>query len=279
MHRINPLKALCWLLIPFVFTALACDRNDTVWDGEIVTTVDHSFVSSEFAAIGNLIDFQARSDSTLLGEFPSSSGFYCPGATVTITNTGTASATVQIDFGAGRNCLDGRNRAGKLVAEFNGLWKNPGSTVVTTPDGYSVEGYAFFFIHTTTINPNDAQGRVNWTTVVSDAELINPADGSTINWEGTRTTTWVEGAGTFGLDDNVYEITGSATGVARSLRSFTAATTSPLRVELTCPTPVSGTYTISPDSLQTRTIDYGVGACDNVAVLRINEFETQINLR
>lgn len=279
MYKVNPLKALSFAAAFLGLIFFACDRNDTLWDGEIITTVDHSFTSSEFASIANLIDFQARSDSSLLGEEPTSSGFYCPGANITITSTGTARATVQVDFGAGTNCLDGRTRAGRLVAEFNGLWRNPGSTVVTTPDGYSVEGYAFFFVHTTTVNAPDASGNANWTTVVTDAELINPGDGSRINWEGTRTTTWIEGDDTFTLDDNVYEITGSASGTARSLRTFTTETTSPLRVELSCPTPVSGTYTISPDSLQTRTIDYGEGACDNVAVLRINEFETQVNLR
>ncbi len=279
MHRVNPVKSFFWVVFPLVVTVYSCNRNDTLWDGELITAVDHSFVSGEFASISNLVDSQARSDSLLLGTEPTSLGFYCPGAIVDITASGTARATVQIDFGAGTNCLDGRSRAGKLVAQFNGSWKDPGSTVVTTPDGYSVEGYAFSFIHRSTINPLDAENRINWTTVVSDAELINPSDGSTINWESTWTATWVEGDGTFGLDDNIYEISGVASGVARSLRSFTASTSSPLRIGLTCPTPIAGTCTISPDSLETRTIDYGNGACDNVAVLRMDEFETQINLR
>lgn len=279
MVRYSSGRPLFLVIVCLGMCFFTCNRNDRVWDGEITTTVDHTFAESEFASIANLIDFQGRSDSSLLGEAPSSSGFYCPGASVSVTITGTSRATVQIDFGGGTNCGDGRTRSGKLVADFNGLWKNPGSTVVTTPDGYSVAGYAFFFNHTTTINQPDADGNINWTTVVDDGEMINPADGSRINWEGTRTTTWIEGDETFDLNDNVYEITGNAVGRARTLRFFTAETTTPLRIELSCPTPVSGTISLSPDSLETRTIDYGVGACDNVAVLRINEFETPVNLR
>ena len=266
------------LIILMVFS-LSCNRDANLWDGELITSVDQSFADGEFAAISHLFDLYGRSDSLVYGETPITGGFYCPGASTTIPSSSSSFVRVEFDFGNGTNCLDGRNRAGKLVGEYSGKWTDPGSTISISPDGYSVAGYAFFFNLTTTLNQPDANGNPNWTTVITNAELINPSDGGRINWESTRTTTWIEGEDTFTYDDNAYEVTGSATGNARSLRFFTAETTTPLRYNVTCPQPVSGVVSISPDSLQTRSINYGAGTCDNFGVIQVNGFEQQFNLR
>lgn len=278
MHSSHKITCLTFAAL-IVVGLLSCRGNRSDWDGELFTTVDHMFVESEFASIVNLIDYQARSDSTLLGAIPTTLGFYCAGAGLTVSNVSSGRATLTMDFASGTNCLDGRTRSGILIADFNGEWKNPGSVVTIRPNSYSVEGFAFAFNLTMTMNVRNDAGQLNWTSVVPDAELINPAAGSRINWESTRTTTWVEGETTPDLSDNLYELTSVSSGTARNTLSFSAATVTPLQVEIDCPTPTAGTLTISPFGLETRTIDLGEGACDNVAVLRIDNFETQVNLR
>ena len=282
MSHVKSFRFLAFLLAGAIFLSFSCNRRNDVWDGELITSVDHTFAEAEFASLTHLVDLYARSDSNLYGETPIAGGFYCPAFGLLITEPATGLTNVVFDFGTGTNCMDGRTRSGRLNALYSGKWRNPGSTVTITPDEYSVAGYAFFFNLVATLNPDDANGNANWTTTISDAELINPNDGGRINWQSTRTTTWVQGEETFTYNDNIYEITGTSSGVARSLRSFTAETTTPVRIDIGCPTPVSGTVSISPDSLRTRTIDYGLlgpGSCDNTAVIRIDEFETEFNLR
>jgi len=268
------------LLGLLVITAsLSCNRNRTDWDGELFTTVDHMFAESEFASIANLVDFQARSDSALLGATPTASGFYCAGTDITVDNVSAGRRTLTLDFGSGRNCFDGRTRTGILTAEFNGDWKNPGSVVTVRPNSYSVEGFAFAFTLTMTMNARNDAGQLNWTSEAADVELINPGSGSRINWTSTRTTTWVEGEITPDLSDNLYELTSVSSGTARNTLTFSAETVTPLQIEIDCPTPTAGTLTLTPFGLETRTIEMGEGACDNVSVLRIDNFETQVNLR
>ena len=259
--------------------ALACDRNDDVWDGEYHSTVDHSFAESEFSSIGNLFDYEARSDTNLYGKAAATNGFYCPAANVNVIVTSSSTATVEIDFGSATNCVDGRTRTGKLIANFNGKWKDAGSTVVITPDGYSVEGFAFHFTQTITMNGRDpSTGLLSWETVVDNAVLTDPVTLSQISWESTRTTTWAEGEGDLDLSNNVYLVSGNSSGTSRTGRDFTVLTTQDLRVELSCPTITEGVLEITPAGLQTRTIDYGNGSCDGVVTLGIGSFQTQINL-
>lgn len=257
---------------------LSCNRdNNVAWDGELACTVDNNFADSEFSAIRSMVDTEGRADSVVYGKVSDTQGIFCPGSTSTVTVLSPTSAYLVIDFGTGSNCLDGRLRTGKLRATFNGKWKDAGSTVTITPENYSVAGYAFAFTAVVTFNGRDGGGHLNWTTVVTDATLIHGTYG-TIDWEGTRTTTWIEGEGNTDASTFVYEVTGSANGMARNGRTFTANIDSPLRVELSCRWPVSGVWSITPQALEKRSVDYGGPGCDDQAVFTVGAYTTALTL-
>lgn len=272
---------LTLFLFGFSLLYLSCNRND--WDGDLYTSVDHSLAESEFSSVGNLIDYEARSNADILGKTTGTDGFYCPAATITPTINGN-NATLLIDFGTGTNCLDGRLRSGTLTAEFQGKWKDAGATVTITPSNYTVTNvtgtvtYAVSFEQTIVMNGRNADNQLNWTNTITNAVFINAVSNERIVWEGERTTTWIEGEGDLDLGNNVYAVSGTANGIARTGRSFTAATTTPLRVELDCPNVTSGTIEITPQDLLTRSIDYGTGSCDQVAVLTVGTFSQEISL-
>lgn len=282
MHKTAFTKALL-LLIILGLVYSGC-RRDPVWDGEIFSSVDHSLAESEFSSIGNLIDYEARSDTNLFGKTTGTQGFYCPAANITVTVNSSNTSTLEIDFGTGTNCLDGRLRTGTLTAVFNGKWRDQGSSVRITPSGYTISNatatatYAVDFTYDITMNGRDGDNNLNWSNVISNASFINTSTNERITWAGTRTTTWIEGEGDTDLSNNVYSVVGTASGVARNGRPFEAQTISPLRVELNCPNVVSGILEVSPQDLETRSIDYGTGACDGIGMLTVGSFSLQINL-
>ncbi|HEX2898589.1 MAG TPA: hypothetical protein VHS96_02605 [Bacteroidia bacterium] len=255
----------------------ACNRDRQEWDGELTSTIDNNFADSEFNAIRSLVDTEGTADSTIFGKTTSTEGVYCPTSVATVNIISPTSAELTIDFGTGSNCLDGRLRTGKLHATFNGKWKDAGSTVVITPEGYTVAGYAFSFISTVTVNGRDGNGDLSWTTDVQDAVLTHPTSG-TIRWEGTRTTTWIEGEGSFDANTYVYEVTGSANGTARNGLTFTAQVEQPLRVELSCRYIVGGVWSVTPQDREKRSVDYGNTGCDNQAILSVGTFSTVLTL-
>jgi hypothetical protein len=270
-------KGPAWVLaICFTLAFAACNRDSQDWDGEITTTVDHNFADSEFNSIRNMVDTEGTADSSIYGKVTDVTGLFCPTSVTSVTINGNT-AVLTIDFGSGSNCLDGRLRSGRLIATFTGKWKDAGSTVVITPDDYTVAGYAFSFTATVTVNGRNSAGKLNWTTVVDNATLTHPSNG-TITWEATRTTTWVAGEGSFDPNTYVYEVTGSANGVARNNLSFTAQVDQPLRVELSCRHIVSGVWSITPQGREKRSIDYGNTGCDDQATLTVGTFSTQLTL-
>ncbi len=256
---------------------LACNRNQVTWDGEITSTLDNSFADSEFSAIRNMVDTEGRADTAVFGKVSGTTGIYCPGSTLTVTVTSPTTANLVIDFGSGSNCLDGRLRTGKIRAAFNGKWKDSGTRVTITPESYTVAGYAFAFTEVVTFNGRDGAGHLNWTSAVSNAVMINPSNG-TINWSGTRTTTWIEGEGNSDPRTFVYEVTGYSDGVSRSGLNFSATIDQPLRVELDCAHVVDGIWSITPQGLETRTLDYVGPSCDNQGTLTVGSFTTAVTL-
>jgi hypothetical protein len=268
------MRRLAWGML---LLCSACNHDQQSWDGEVTTTVDHSFVDSEFHAIRHLIDLEGMADTAIYGGVSGTQRIFCPSTVASVQRTGPGTIRLTVDFGSGANCIDGRLRAGRLIANFTGKWKDPGSTVVISPQGYTVAGYAFSFTLSVTVNPRDADNHRNWRTVVNDAVLVHPGSG-TITWSGTHTTAWVEGEGRPDPGTYAYAVTGAANGIARNSLSFTAQVDHPLRVHTVCPYPVSGIWGITPQGLLRRSLDYGGGGCDLQATMTVGDYSLQVVL-
>lgn len=267
-------KSAYFLLSALLLLSFSCNRDRTLWDGEYFSTLDNGFAESEFSAIQQMIEVEARADSAVYGKTGAVTGLFCPDAVVTVTANG-SNVVMRIDFSSGTNCLDGRLRTGALIATFNGFWKNENSTVTIVPESYTVAGYSFFFTQTILVNPRNTAGQINWTTRVVDAELLHPQNGQ-ISWDSERTTTWVEGEDTpLVFQDDAFEVTGTANGISRTNRGFDVTITNPLRIIGDCGYVVAGAIELTPQQLATRTIDYGQGACDNRILLTVGNFQQE----
>ena len=178
--------------------------------------------------------------------------------------------TITVNFGT-TNCLceDGKNRRGAVVISYVGHYKDTGSvhnisfvdyyvndnkvegTKTVTNMGVNAAGYTYFNIHV-------------------DGRIIK-ADGSgTVIWTSDRVREWISGESTASRRDDIYRVTGSATGTTASGEPFTANITTPLTIDNSCRYRITaGVIENTRSSRGVRTIDYGSGTCDDEATVTV----------
>ncbi|GAB4281422.1 MAG: hypothetical protein Kow0068_05860 [Marinilabiliales bacterium] len=202
---------------------------------------------------------------------------------ITVENVGTTEwpKRLILDFGTGTLCSDNKTRSGKLIAEFSNHWHpdsvQPGTSVTVTFDNYKVDNTERqgTIVITYDGKPN---GGAQYTIKAQNAKLIF-SNGDEISWNSTRTIEWISGYDTY-LDntDDVFEVTGNASGINRKGRSYTAEITTPILVDRTCEYEVvQGVIEITPAEKATRKINYGDGTCDNQATLSVGGVSVNFN--
>jgi hypothetical protein len=183
-----------------------------------------------------------------------------------------------IDFGTS-NCLcaDGRNRRGKIIVSYTGRYFEVGSVKTMNFDNFYRNDNKLEGTRVITNNGKDAQGRMNWTINAQNMK-ISKSNGKVHTWNSQRTRTMLAGNDTKTWTDDVYEITGSASGVNANGVNYTANITKPLHRALSCRWIDSGTIEISPEGRATRSVDFGNGNCDDQATVSVRKKTRNITL-
>lgn len=254
------------------------------------TSEDNALSETLFEDVYNQID-EALSSEEGVNKMEDGLAGGC--ATVSISALDTVyPKTVTIDFGTS-NCEgnDGRTRRGKIIVNITGPYRTVGTKITTTFENYFVNDYQ---IEGTKVVEHTAER--SFKIEVSDAKITFPNGADKITWESSRNRVWSEGFNTkISLDpadsacflnvecllDDVYEITGSATGTNRDGRLFDVDIKTPLRIEFCgyIPEVTEGTIEIQPEDLKLRTINYGSGDCDNQASVKIGKKTKTFSLR
>lgn len=200
----------------------------------------------------------------------------------TITFDATAK-TLVIDFGT-TGCTDsyGTVRKGKIKVSYTGGRYIDVNTVITiTLEDYSVDGDKIEGTQTVT-NKGEIAGKQTYEVKVMNGK-ITYASGKTASWTSTRTRV-LEDAGTVLPFDEIYTIYGDASGVDRDGLAYTMKIeqSTALKVDMKCwlttRLPISGILTITPEGLETRSIDYGTGDCDRSVTVAIGSFSQELSL-
>lgn len=183
-----------------------------------------------------------------------------------------------IDFGSS-NCLcaDGRNRRGKIIVTYTGRYFEIGAIKTMNFDNFYRNDNKLEGTRTITNNGLDAQGRMNWTINAQNMK-ITKSNGKVHTWNSVRTRTLLAGNDTKTWTDDVYEITGSATGVNANGINYTANITKPLHRAMNCRWIDSGTIEITPEGRAVRTVDFGSGNCDDQATVSVRKKTRNITL-
>lgn len=224
---------------------------------------------------GNVSNYSSGS-SNILGS--------CATVTVSPEDANTFPKTITVDFGSGCTSLAGFTRKGSITYTLSGHLFYPGTTVSATFNGYSVNGYQLS--GTYSIANNSTESGFNFTTAVTDGQVIFPdSTSTTYTYSGTKTVVQTAGFSTpTDLTDDTYNITGrhsySSSASGKTLVD-SIDMKSPLVVNGQCTHIVSGiidfVYTQGSTSL-TGTFDYGDGSCDANATIKIGTFTKQVVL-
>ena len=207
------------------------------------------------------------------------SGSIC--ADVTLSPLGSAfPKTLTIDYGT--NCIgpDGTARVGKIIGVFSGNLLDESTTVEVSFEEYSAGQYTLSGTDSITNNGTDGAGNLVFSEVLRNT-LVSWGT-QKIRWEADFTRTWKEGSetnfatdtiggtlGFAGLNDDVFELTGSASGNDSNTHPFILEIGTPLVVQTGCEYIKEGILVISPTNFNGGTVDYGTGACDKQATIEV----------
>lgn len=263
--------ALIAFILLIGFANSGCRKNDRDEDKETNSARDNAVAENAFAGIFKSI-----------GEYTDSTSLLRVGcASYTVDSVGTSSwpKTLTIDYGT-TNCLgaDGNLRRGKIIASFTGRYRDSLTVItISTVNYYHNNNFVQAGTHTITNNGHNASGNLSFTIYVQNASIVT--GNGTISWNSNRTREWIAGESTTSNPmDDVYSIVGSANGTGVNGNGFNVTIYNPLIVALDCPYIKQGALTISPFNLSTRYVDFGAGACDNIATVTINGISYEVNM-
>jgi hypothetical protein len=261
----NPMntKNSLWLLVAFILITLASCRKDRKESLSNTITVDNSTAENLYSDLFKVVD---NVSSTEDGIRENEIGCI----DTIIVDTVSVPRSILIDFG-NDDCTgeDGRIRKGQILATFTGRYREEGTIITVTPQNYTVNGYSLSGSKTITNLGENSDGHLHYSISV-DGSITAPGNSWTSSWESNRTRTWIEGESTATIWDDVYEITGSASGVSRNGVNYDIIVTSPLRAEIGCRWIVSGSMTLVPEGYDQRVIDFGNGECNNGFTVTVN---------
>jgi hypothetical protein len=257
------LKHTLTLALLGLLALASCRKEDeTPLDLDITSAGDNAKAEDYFADMLRAVDDAAESNGLRDGADA------C--APVITIDTVAVPYTMTIDFGP-VNCTaaNGRTRRGVLNVTFTGRYRDTGTVITITPQGYHVNDHLVQGTKTVTNLGLNGDGDPCFSVTVNGS--VTAPDGSwTATHQAQRIRTWVSGDDTVTPLDDLYLITGNGSGVNRTGTPYTVSITQALRVAVGCPWITAGTVQVVPDGRPARTIDWGSGACDGTFTVTVN---------
>lgn len=271
------------LVTGLLLLAFASCRKDKEEDTDTTSSRDNAFAEATYQDVANITEEAAKTGTLSNYRISGTEGLLSACATVTHDSINNSNPdTITVDFGT-VNCTgsDGRNRRGKIIISYSGRYRDSLTTINITFDNYFVNDNQVLGTKTIVNNGHNAAGHLVYTITVN-GEIRLASNGGTITWTANKVREWTSGENTLVWADDIYSITGSATGTGASGNQFSANITSPLirNMAVGCRRHfVKGTVELTPANKPMRVIDYGNGTCDDVATVTINGNVYTVQLR
>jgi hypothetical protein len=206
----------------------------------------------------------------------------CDGASVTIepgegSTIDQPNGVVTIDFGTS-GCTDvkGNIRKGKIIFTYSGKRFIAGSTVVTSVEGYSINGINLEGVRTSTNVTGSTADAPSFHVTLENGVATFP-DQSTAERESDIVWSWERAQNP--LNDKLIIEQGSvAAGTTRSGTTYEVSVLGQLEYHRLCPIAVSGVkhYTLNGET--EFSVDYGSGDCDRVVTVTSGNVTRTITL-
>lgn len=213
------------------------------------------------------------------GKKPSDTRFAC--ATVTFefaadNSLASPHGYITIDFGTGCTDARGNVRKGIIKVEFKGRRFMPDAQIITTLQGYSINGIVIEGARTVTNATESLETNPKFNITVQGGKATWP-DGTTATREVNRTREW-------NILNDEWIVTGTAAGTNRDGKTYQMQITKPLVYKRACASSsnggiaVEGTKVLTVDE-KVITIDYGTGVCDKLVTITINGVSKEIEVK
>ena len=259
-------KLFSTLALAFGLLFTACKKDETNDLSAAMTTQMVTSSEDQTTSEDLFEDVDAQVDVAIETRGGDGNGGTCPTITV-VPADGSYPRTVTIDFGD--NCLgvDGRTRSGQIVVNVSDTLAHAGAVRTATFVDYFVDEAHIEGTRTLTNQGADSNGNITFSRTVTGGKVTFP-NGDVTTWESSQLLTQVEGASTATFADNVFQVTGDATGVNRRGNDFTIVVTSPLVKRRACRWVSAGVMAMTSNG-RTVSIDYGDGTCDRIATMTL----------
>ena len=174
---------------------------------------------------------------------------------------------ITIDYGDGCEGFYGNTRAGMIKIVLEGRYMEPNSVRTITLVDYYINGIHVEGTKTVTNNGFNENQNLSFSVELTGGKITTPG-GIIITREFSHTREWVQGIATpRNIWDDVYFISGSASGTTFMGDAYSRTITNPLEWAATCRFLKSGTIVIEVEGKLPITIDYGDGVCDAEATI------------
>jgi hypothetical protein len=256
------------LLVTFSFISCKKDSKSS-GDSDIDAVENNALAESDYNDVTTMVDLAVTNGNSMTFRTEDQSSLLDASCVTVTLDTVSSPRTVTIDFGSANClCLDGRNRRGKILASYTGKYKEAGTVINITFDNYFVNDNQVKGTKKVTNMGNNNAGHLVYKVEVT-GQIIKSLNRGTISWTSTREREWLAGANTLNPLDDVYSITGTASGINANETAYTIAITQALVRKMNCRWFESGKVEVTPAGKQTRTLDYGATGCDANAKVTI----------
>ncbi|MDF2451118.1 MAG: hypothetical protein K0S26_622 [Bacteroidota bacterium] len=242
-------------------------------DSDTAGAADQSLASSTVNDMTSISDEAAKTYSVSSFRTSDASGLLAASCASITIDTLAAAKTITVNFGA-TNCVcnDGRARRGSLIISFTGRYRDSLTVITVTPQNYYVNDNQVTGSKTITNKGHNAAHHLVYE-INANIQITKANSGGTISLQTNRQREWLTGENTLQWNDDIYSITGTASGSTSNGNSFTSNITSPLirNMSFGCRRHFTqGTLEHTPGGKATRYIDFGNGTCDDQATVTIN---------
>lgn len=218
---------------------------------ETLTSENHTLAEASFNNVINHLIIAASPGGALLTD-----------SCFTITTSGSGfPKTMTVVFGS--NCTDllGFAIHGSITASLTDSINHENAVMTATPQDLYIKGYKVEGTATVTNRGNNASGHQTYQMKVTDGILTatqaEAGEEFVIHWECDYQYVIIEKNNEAVLLDDLYQITGNASGTNQEGRSYTAEIIEPLKKYADCRWPGSGKTKIAPSDLDERNLNYG----------------------
>lgn len=264
MKRINQLITLLLLSATLIVSGCKKDKDEDL-DTETQSSSDNFLVESNVN--DELKEVDAAATNSQLGK---------AGPVITIDST-SSPKKMTIDYGTSTLCADGKIRSGKINVTWTGRYRETGTVITIVPENFFQNGNKVEGTKTIENKGRNTAGNLYYTVTVTNAK-VTKADAKVRTWNATRNREWIAGESTAAWNDDVYLLTGNASGVNANGLNYSSNITTALRVDLSCQYRITtGVVELIPQGKRTRTVDYGNGVCDNTITVTIGNKSYTIN--